>query len=110
MNTAERLSDLGYAAGWRLVRLLPERVATRLFDAGADFAARRDGGPNQLRRNLARVLEVSPEQVPDDLIRASVRSYARYWRESFRLPSMDLDATAAAIDSAVEGREHIEQR
>lgn len=65
MNTAERVSDLGYAAGWRLVRLLPERVATKLFDAGADFASRRNGGPNQLRRNLSRVLGVPPGQVPD---------------------------------------------
>ncbi|MDV6248355.1 phosphatidylinositol mannoside acyltransferase, partial [Rhodococcus opacus] len=42
------------------------------------------------------------------LIRRSVRSYARYWREAFRLPSMDLDATAKSIDSSIEGREHIE--
>lgn len=108
MSLAERGADLGYAAGWRLVRALPESVARRLFDAGADYAARRNGGPQQLRRNLARVLGVTPEQVPDDLVRASVRSYARYWREAFRLPSMDLDATASAIGSAIEGREHID--
>lgn len=109
MKSAERLTDLGYGAGWRLVRALPDPVARALFDAGADIAARRDGGPQQLRRNLARVLGVAPGHVPDDLIRRSVRSYARYWREAFRLPSMDLDATAAALDSAVEGREHIDE-
>ncbi|MCK8675609.1 phosphatidylinositol mannoside acyltransferase [Rhodococcus sp. HM1] len=108
MTSAERLTDLGYGAGWRLVRALPDRVARVLFDTGADIAARRNGGPQQLRRNLARVLGVAPEHVPDDLIRRSMRSYARYWREAFRLPSMDLDATAAAIDSSIEGREHIE--
>ena len=100
MTSAERLTDLGYGAGWRLVRALPDRVARVLFDTGADIAARRNGGPQQLRRNLARVLGVAPEHVPDDLIRRSMRSYARYWREAFRLPSMDLDATAAAIDSS----------
>ncbi|MGV9746511.1 phosphatidylinositol mannoside acyltransferase [Rhodococcus zopfii] len=109
MTSAERLADLGYGAGWRLVRALPEPVARALFDAGADIAARRRGGPEQLRRNLARVLGVAPEHVPDDLIRRSVRSYARYWREAFRLPSMDLDATAAAVDSSIDGREHIEK-
>lgn len=109
MTPGERLSDLGYGAGWRLVRALPDPVARALFDAGADIAARRGGGPHQLRRNLARVVGVAPEHVPDDLIRRSMRSYARYWREAFRLPSMDLDATAAAIDSSIEGREHIEQ-
>jgi KDO2-lipid IV(A) lauroyltransferase len=83
-----RLSDWSYAAGWRLVRALPESVARGAFEAGARWAAR-DGGPDQLRRNLARVLGVAPEQVPDDLIRASLSSYARYWREAFRLPTMD---------------------
>ena len=50
----------------------------------------RGGEPDQLRRNLARVLGVAPGEVPDELIRASMRSYARYWREAFRLPTMDL--------------------
>jgi len=106
---SERATDLGYAAGWRVVRALPERMATALFDAGADFAARRGGGPQQLRRNLARVLGVPPEQVPDELLRDSLRSYARYWREAFRLPSMDLVATAAEIDSSVQGQEYLDK-
>lgn len=109
MTFSERATDLGYAAGWRVVRALPERMATALFDAGADFAARRGGGPQQLRRNLARVLGVPPEQVPDELLRDSLRSYARYWREAFRLPSMDLVATAAEIDSSVQGQEYLDK-
>ncbi len=108
MNVSEVASDLGYAAGWRLVRSLPEGVARGLFDRGADFAATRKGGPNQLRRNLARVLGTTPGEVPDELIRDSVRSYARYWREAFRLPSMDLAAQAAVIDRCVNGQEHLE--
>ncbi|WP_422335073.1 phosphatidylinositol mannoside acyltransferase, partial [Rhodococcus sp. (in: high G+C Gram-positive bacteria)] len=104
---SERLSDLGYAAGWRLVRALPEKAAVALFDKGADFAVRR-GGPEQLRRNLARVLGVPPAEVPDSLMRASVRSYARYWREAFRLPSMDLVQVGADLDSLIEGQEHLD--
>ncbi len=83
-----QLTDWGYAAGWRLVRAAPEFLARNAFSAGAQFAAR-NGGPEQLRKNLARVIGVPPEQVPDELIRASLASYARYWREAFRLPSMD---------------------
>ncbi|OBK82524.1 phosphatidylinositol mannoside acyltransferase [Mycobacterium sp. 1164985.4] len=83
-----RLADWGYAAGWRVVRAMPEFFARNTFDAGAHFAAR-GGGPEQLRKNLARVVGVAPEQVPDGLIRASLASYARYWREAFRLPTMD---------------------
>ncbi|CCQ16646.1 putative acyltransferase [Rhodococcus sp. AW25M09] len=108
MNLSERASDLGYAAGWRLVRSLPEGVARQLFDRGADIASSRNGGPDQLRRNLARVLATTPEKVPDELIRDSVRSYARYWREAFRLPSMDLAEQAAVIDKCVHGQEHLE--
>ncbi len=39
-GVSERISDLGYAVGWRLVRALPEKVAVTLFDRGADFAVR----------------------------------------------------------------------
>lgn len=108
MTFAERASDVGYAAGWRVVRGLPDGMARTLFDRGADFAAARGGGPPQLRRNLARVLGVPADSVPDELIRSSVRSYARYWREAFRLPSMNLDAQAAVIDKCVHGREHLD--
>ncbi|MEO3757591.1 phosphatidylinositol mannoside acyltransferase [Mycobacterium sp. B14F4] len=86
-----RFSDWGYAAGWRLVRAMPELLARNAFDAGAHYVAR-DGGPEQLRKNLARVVGVPPERVPDGLIRASLASYARYWREAFRLPTMDHEA------------------
>ncbi|MGN7134298.1 phosphatidylinositol mannoside acyltransferase [Rhodococcoides corynebacterioides] len=108
MSLGEQLGAAGYVAGWRVVRALPEGVARRLFDAGADLAARRGGGPEQLRRNLARVLGTAPADVPDELVRASVRSYARYWREAFRLPSMDLAAQARSIDASVTGKEHLE--
>jgi KDO2-lipid IV(A) lauroyltransferase len=79
-----RAADGGYAAGWALVRTLPEPVAARLFTAGADLAAAR-GGPavDRLRTNLARV---APDRDLDQLTRDALRSYARYWREVFRLP------------------------
>jgi KDO2-lipid IV(A) lauroyltransferase len=101
-----QLSDWGYAAGWRVVRAMPEFMARNAFDAGALYAAR-NGGPAQLRKNLARVIGTTPEAVPDALIRASLASYARYWREAFRLPSMDLKALAAELADGVEGNEHV---
>lgn len=106
MTIKDRAWDLGYAAGWQLVRALPQRASLRLFEIAGDHAAR-DGGPVQLRRNLARVLSTTPEQVPDELVRASLRSYARYWCEAFRLPSMDPVRLAQIIDSAASGLEHI---
>ncbi|MFZ1175158.1 MAG: phosphatidylinositol mannoside acyltransferase, partial [Mycobacterium sp.] len=77
-------TDWAYAAGWMAVRAMPEFAARTAFDTGARYAARR-GGPQQLRKNLARVIGVPPADVPDALMRASLASYGRYWREAFRL-------------------------
>ena len=66
-------TDWAYAAGWMAVRAVPESFARNAFDAGARYAARH-GGPDQLRKNLARVIGVPPDQVPDALMRASLAS------------------------------------
>ena len=100
------VSDWGFAAGWRLVRAMPDVLARNAFGAGAHYAAR-NGGPEQLRKNLARVIGVTPDRVPDGLIRASLASYARYWREAFRLPSMDLEKQGELLDPHWAGKEHI---
>ncbi|OKH66276.1 lipid A biosynthesis acyltransferase [Mycobacterium sp. SWH-M3] len=99
-------TDLGYATGWRLVRAMPEFVARNVFDAGAWYASV-NGGPEQLRKNLARVLGVAPAEVPGSLMRASLESYARYWREAFRLPSMDLPAVARRLDEVFVGADKL---
>ena len=103
-----RASDLAYAGGWAVVRSLPEPVARRLFRAGADLAARRQGPDSRLRHNLARVLDVPPALVPDELIRDALRSYARYWCEAFRLPAMDVDTICARMDHTIDGLENID--
>jgi phosphatidylinositol dimannoside acyltransferase len=80
----DRLIEIGYAAGWRLVRALPLPVARSLFNAAADRAYKGNGpGTQRLRRNLAQVVP----DLPDSLVRDGLRSYARYWMEAFRLPS-----------------------
>ena len=107
-GNGSRLADLGYRAGWRLVRSVPEPLAARAFDLGADRAARGCGpAVAQLRRNLARVVPGAPAEELDDLVRRGLRSYARYWREAFRLPSMDHAALHARLDGAEIGRAHV---
>ncbi|BBY10945.1 phosphatidylinositol mannoside acyltransferase [Mycobacterium marseillense] len=100
-------SDWAYATGWMAVRAMPEFAARNAFGAAARYAAR-GGGPDQLRKNLARVLRVPPSDVPDSLMRASLASYARYWREAFRLPSMDLPELGRELHDSILGRDHIE--
>ncbi|WP_300011829.1 phosphatidylinositol mannoside acyltransferase [Pseudonocardia sp.] len=97
----ERLVDVAYATGWRVVRALPPRVAHDLFRRGADRAARRDGaGPRRLRANLARL---APDADLDVLVREGLRSYARYWCEVFRLPAMDPAELHRRMDPHVRG-------
>lgn len=82
----DRLTELGFAAGWRVVRALPQPVATRLFNAAADRAWKKNGpGTQRLRRNLQQVAGPAFEET---LVRDGLRSYARYWMEAFRLPSL----------------------
>jgi lauroyl/myristoyl acyltransferase len=97
-----RLTDLGYAAGWRLVRTLPLPAARALFSAAADRAARRNGpGTQRLRRNLRRVVGPDmPEAELEALVRAGLRSYARYWMEAFRLPSQSRQQALEGVHCA----------
>ncbi len=100
-------SDWAYAAGWMALRAMPEFAARTAFGAGARYAAR-GGGPQQLRKNLARVIGVRPDEVPDALMRASLASYARYWREAFRLPTMDHRALARRLDESICGTDNLD--
>jgi len=79
-----------YAAGWSVLRGMPERLARRQFDAIADTVWLRHGPSVQrLRQNLERVRPTASRRELNLLTRAGVRSYLRYWCEVFQLPRMD---------------------
>ncbi len=105
-----RAVDLAFTAGWGLVKTLPEPVAVHAFRIGGDLATRRNGrGVQQLRRNLRRVVGPDlPEAEMDDLVRAAMRSYARYWLETFRLPKVNPREVAAVVERATVGSEHVD--
>ncbi|MBX6356873.1 MAG: phosphatidylinositol mannoside acyltransferase [Micromonosporaceae bacterium] len=88
----DELVEGAYAAGWRVVRMLPAPVAAGLFQTAADLLylrRHRSAGLAQLAANLRRVVGPDlPADEFDDLLRRAVRSYARYWMEAFRLPSL----------------------
>ncbi|WP_309029872.1 phosphatidylinositol mannoside acyltransferase [Streptomyces alfalfae] len=88
----DRLTDALYGAGWSTVKKLPEPAAQRLGRTIADLAWKRRGtGVLRLESNLARVVpDATPERLAQ-LSRAGMRSYLRYWMESFRLPSWSED-------------------
>ncbi|MGY1754407.1 phosphatidylinositol mannoside acyltransferase [Blastococcus sp. SYSU D01042] len=104
-----RLTDTGYAAGWRAVRMLPEPVARAGFEAGGRWAAGRGGtGVRQLRANLrvATGGRLSEAEL-DELHRRGMASYARYWQEAFRLPTLGIERIRR--DTRVPGSELIAQ-
>ena len=105
----DRVTDTGYAAGWRAVRLLPEPVARAAFAAGGAFAARRRGrGVQQLRANLDVVTGARLDDAAlADLTRRGMQSYARYWQEAFRLPTLSTERIVSS--STMLGREHLER-
>ncbi|KQX60962.1 MULTISPECIES: phosphatidylinositol mannoside acyltransferase [unclassified Streptomyces] len=88
MSVQERLADALYGLGWSAVKKLPEPVAVRLGRTVADLAWKRRGkGVRRLESNYARVVpDAGPERLAE-LSRAGMRSYLRYWMESFRLPA-----------------------
>lgn len=104
------LAGLGYTAGWQVVQMLPGPVARGVFEWGGDQAARRAGpGARRLRANLARVVPDASPSVLDELVRAGLRSYARYWCEAFRLPSMDPREVHGQMDPLVRGVEPVHE-
>ncbi|WP_128378579.1 phosphatidylinositol mannoside acyltransferase [Streptomyces cavernae] len=95
----EKLTDGLYGIGWSTVKTLPEPVAVHLGRTIADVAFKQQGkGVRRLRANYARVLpDASPERLAE-LTRAGMRSYLRYWMESFRLPAWSKERINTGFD------------
>ena len=83
----DNLSAYLYFAGWRLVRWLPESTAYKLAYRVSDFLVKRKGKSVQrLRSNLSRTQSGMTSLDLDLLVIEAMRSYMRYWCDTFRLP------------------------
>jgi lauroyl/myristoyl acyltransferase len=95
----ERLTDALYGLGWGAVKRLPEPVANGLGRRIADLAwSRRGKGVARLESNLARVVPDADAERLRELSRAGMRSYLRYWMESFRLPTWSKERIRGGFD------------
>ena len=95
----ERMTDALYGLGWGVVKKLPEPVAGALGRNVADLVWKRRGkSVLRLESNLARVVpDAGPERLAE-LSKAGMRSYMRYWMESFRLPSWSKERVSDGVE------------
>lgn len=83
----ENFTAYVYFAGWRIVRWLPENFAYNLAYSVADLLSRKNGKSVQrLRSNLKRTRPEITSLDLDLLTIQAMRSYMRYWCDTFRFP------------------------
>ena len=96
--SGEDLSALAYFAGWRIVRWLPEKTAYQLFEFVADRVSSKKGKSFQrLESNLKRVLPDFSDQELQALAKTGMRSYLRYWCDTFRSPDWDTQRIQSTV-------------
>ena len=75
-----------YLIAWKLIALLPEKSAYKLADYVSDRIYKKNGkGIKRLRGNYGRVMPEYSSQKLEELTKLGMRSYLRYWFDTFRL-------------------------
>jgi KDO2-lipid IV(A) lauroyltransferase len=75
-----------YLFAWKLIALLPEISAYKLADYVSDRIYKKNGkGIKRLRSNYGRVMPEYSSQKLEELTKLGMRSYLRYWFDTFRL-------------------------
>lgn len=89
----ERLIGIAFGIAWRVLCWVPEGLARAMFTFGADIAWRRHGhGIQVLEGNLRRVIAANGgNEDVSELSRKTMRSYARYYLEAFRIQAIPRD-------------------
>jgi KDO2-lipid IV(A) lauroyltransferase len=94
----EDLTAVAYFAGWRIVRWLPEKSAYRFFEFVADRVSAKNGKSSQrLESNLKRVVPELTDGELRNLARVGMRSYLRYWCDTFRSPDWDTQRIQSTV-------------
>jgi len=79
---------LGYDLAWKVLRLLPERAAYGVGNYLAGYISKKGGGGvRRMRSNYTRIRPELNAQELNELVNQGMRSYLRYWIDTFRFPS-----------------------
>lgn len=96
---ADSLVAALYLFTWRVARWLPENFAYGLFFLlGRSLAKKKSKSVSRLRSNLARVKPEYSQAQLDFLMQASMKSYMRYWCDTFRFPDWSRDRVMKTVE------------
>jgi len=77
---------LFYLFAWKFIGILPEKIAYALASFVADFVFKKNSkGVKRLRSNYKRVKPEISDKELNHLTKLGMRSYLRYWFDTFRL-------------------------
>jgi len=75
-----------YLFAWKVIGVLPEKSAYKLANLISDQIFKKNGkGVKRLRSNYKRVMPYISEPELEELTKDGMRSYLRYWFDTFRL-------------------------
>ena len=92
-----------YFGAWRILRWLPEKFVYAIAYRLADFATKKNAKSVQrLRSNLARTQKDITDLDLELLVYKAMRSSARYWCDTFRLPDWSMQRIQGTVTATNE--------
>ncbi len=92
-----------YLIGWRIVQVLPEKSAYRLFEKlGKIFYSRNGKAVKRFRSNLQVVLPNAKSDELEEIVIKGISSYFRYWCDTFRFPGWSKQRIIDSVNATNE--------
>jgi KDO2-lipid IV(A) lauroyltransferase len=92
-----------YLIGWRIVQVLPEKSAYRLFEKlGKIFYSRNGKAVKRFRSNLQVVLPSANPNELEEIVIKGISSYFRYWCDTFRFPGWSKQRIIDSVNATNE--------
>jgi len=83
---------LAYLLTWRIIGVLPEKIAYGIGRIVSDYVFKKNGkGVRRLKSNYSRVVPNLSDVELNQLTKMGMRSYLRYWIDTFRLNTWSKD-------------------
>jgi lauroyl/myristoyl acyltransferase len=87
-----------YVLAWKITRLLPEKMIYQNANRVADRIYKKNGkSVKRLRSNYARIQPELIDLALEELVKAGMRSYLRYWCDTFRFPNWSKERVLSTV-------------